>query len=126
MCGLDDVTQAHIEWLGRVMHALQSDQDIADLCRETADQCCFGRWLVDQAVAQDLAAIDGIHRAMHEMAMELLRHRRKDEDYYVALDRFCNTAIDFNRMVAAIAAPRRSRIAVPPGQRWTGQHGTHP
>lgn len=107
MLDLDDATANHVDWLGRLMHALQSNHDITDLCRETADRCSFGLWLAEQrAAGQSLSKIDRVHRSMHDIALTLLQHRRKDEEYFATLDRFCETAIEFNRLLSSLA-PRR-------------------
>ncbi len=104
---LDRAIKAHIDWLGRLMQALQTHHVSADLRRETCDGAClFGQWLAREAVAQGydaetLQPISACHRTMHAEASALLQPGIGDEDYFAALERFCRTAVAFNRLAAA-------------------------
>ena len=107
---LDIAVKAHIDWLGRLMQALQRNHASAELRAETAGDCLFGQWLSEQAAEPghtpaDLQRISICHQAMHRLAAGLLQMSQGDESYYASLDRFCQTAIEFNRLVTALAPP---------------------
>lgn len=108
---LEKAIRAHIDWLGRLMQALQHNQSPAGLKSETVDvSCLFGRWLAEATIesAHDAAAllrVEACHQAMHGLASALLLTQRRDEEYYTTLDRFCRSAIEFNRLLASLDVP---------------------
>lgn len=107
---LDTAVKAHIDWLGRLMQALQRNYTPAELRTESDGACLFSRWLAEQAARADrddnaIRRVGDCHVAMHRQAAALLRMPQSDEAYFASLDQFCRTAIDFNRLVAALARP---------------------
>lgn len=105
---LETAVQGHIDWLGRVMEALQHNWVPQQLRCESEETCQFGRWLATMAPHQGydphlLLQLDRSHRAMHRLAADLLESRRYDEAYYETLERFCRTTVDFNRIAASLA-----------------------
>lgn len=107
---LDIAVKAHIDWLGRLMQALQRNHASAELRAETDGGCLFGQWLSEQAAKPDYApadlqCIDSCHRIMHRLAASLLQISHGDESYYASLEQFCQIAIEFNHLVTALAPP---------------------
>lgn len=107
---LDAAVKAHIDWLGRLMQALQRNSAPADLRVETDGDCLFSRWMAEQTTQFDrddddtMRRIDACHLAMHRQASALLQMPNSDEAYYASLDEFCRTAIEFNRLVVGHAS----------------------